>query len=76
MTKAIAGVYLRSPDAPVSVDAAYPANYGLGGARWLVRSFFVEGGFGAASVHTRVNTFAPAVNSHMTYVGLSFGRRP
>jgi opacity protein-like surface antigen len=131
MEKAIAGVYLKAPDTPVSVEAAYPMNYGLGGARLLVRSFFFEGGFGAASVHTRVdkvvvngtdataaylsalstgpdlgsqtvsllafggglnkslagpvsldlgyrytrvNTFAPAVNSNMAYVGLSVGQ--
>ncbi len=131
MEKAVAGVYLKAPDTPVSVEAAYPTNYGLGGARFLVGSFFLEGGFGAASVHTRldkvvvngtdsttaylsslstgpdlgsqtvsllafggglnkslagpvsldlgyrytrINTFAPAVNSNMAYVGLSLGQ--
>jgi opacity protein-like surface antigen len=131
MERAVAGVYLKAPDTPVSVEAAYPMNYGLGGARLLVRSFFFEGGFGAASVHTRldkvvvngtdttaaylsslstgpdlgsqtvsllafggglnkslagpvsldlayrytrINTFAPAVNSNMAYVGLSVGQ--
>lgn len=131
MERVVAAGYLKAPSAPVSVEAAYPTNYGLGGARWLLRSFFFGGGFGAANVHTRlnkvvangtdttaaylsslstgpdlgfqtvlllafggglsrhvagpmsldlgyrytrINTFAPAVNSNIGYVGVSFGQ--